>query len=77
MITVPYLTAREVDFVFEGIQFGNCWNSMVSLHLIYADWVSHSWIEYIFAQRAFFGAFEEMDDAISPTTGKTQAYTYS
>ena len=50
---------------------------MVSLHLIYADWVSDNWIEYVFAQRAFFGAFEEMDDAISPTTGNSQAYTYS
>ena len=50
---------------------------MASQHLIYADWVSDNWIEYIFAQRAFFGAFEEMNDAISPTTGNSQAYTYS
>ena len=50
---------------------------MASLHLIYADWVGDNWIEYIFAKRALFGAFEEMDDAISPTAGNTQAYTYS
>lgn len=50
---------------------------MTSLHLIYADWVGDTCIEYIFTKRAFFGAFGEIDDAIFPTAGNSEAYTYS
>lgn len=77
MIMVSNLHPWEVFFSILEFESGPFLKFMALWHSLYAEWVGDTSIEYILAKSVFFGAFEEIDDGISPTAGNSQAYTCS